>query len=273
MKFKITKTICLSLISVGLPFLINQKLNAQQIYSSDPFFKTIFESRKNINSYYVGDNPAYLRFENGDQLLSLQSSYFNNDGEFKRFIDPSAIRLYQVSASGKKAIDSAQVFKGSFAFQRLERKNWNWLVSKYYDDFDPFLFGDSTSGSAHYNGIVMNAQYGAGLFDQLLFGFNFNYSVDEGLKEVFPHPTSNHRDIDLSIGLGYLLNENFTIGASTKIYDYNEKIKYEEDQGAVSREVYLLKFRGFDFPFVNNKKTETRYSYRNGLFSLAMFLI
>ncbi|MGE5681103.1 MAG: DUF6850 family outer membrane beta-barrel protein [Bacillota bacterium] len=263
----IKNAVCITLLSLAA----YTNSNAQHLYSTDPLFKTIFESRKNVNPYYVGSNPAYLLYEKGDQLLSLKSSYNNDNGDFKRFIDPKTHRLYQVSASGKKQIDSLQTFKGSFGFQRLERKNWDWLVSKYYDDFNPFLFGDSTSGQTHYNGIVMNAQYVALVFNRLLFGFMLNYNVDEGVKEVSPGPTSEHRDIDLTLGGGYLFNENLSIGASLKIYDYNEKILYQQDDGAVSKEVLLLKFKGIDFPFINKKKTETRYSYKNGVFSYGNF--
>ncbi|MDP4174458.1 MAG: hypothetical protein Q8933_10845 [Bacteroidota bacterium] len=262
MKVKIKAIICFSILSAAAA-----QINAQQLYSANPFFKSIFESRKNINSYYTGDNPAYLNYENGDQLLSLKSVYNNSDGKFKKFIDPSTTELYQVSASGKKNIDSFQVFKGSFGFQRIERKDWNWLASKYYEDFNPFLFGDSTTGTTHYNGIVMNAQYNALIYEKFLLGFMFNYSVDQGLKEVFPRPTTDHRDIDLKLGAGYLLSNSLSLGASVKIYDYNEKILYQEDESDVSREVFLLKFKGFDFPFVNKKKTETRYNYKNGFFS------
>ncbi|MCU7496207.1 MAG: hypothetical protein HF314_10805 [Ignavibacteria bacterium] len=256
---------------LSLPVLIllmTKNLSAQELYSPGQFFKTIFESGSNVNSYYIGGNPAFLKWENEnkEQLLSIQSSYQNEDGAFHKFIEPATNRLYQVMATGRKDIDSSQVFKGSFGFERQERRNWSWLVTKNYSIMNPFLFGDSTTGNTHYNGIIMNAQYGAEVWKGLLAGFEVNYAVDQGLKEVAPRPTSDHRDIMFKLGLGYRVTDNLSIGAVGKFYDYNEEISYKEDEGAVAKEILLLKFKGYDFPFTNKKKTEERFSYQNGAF-------
>ncbi|HEX2962285.1 MAG TPA: hypothetical protein VHO43_10875 [Ignavibacteriales bacterium] len=242
--------------------------NAQELYRPGRFFSTIFEAGRSVNSYYTGQNPAFLKWENEnkEQLLSVESSYLNKDGDFRRFVDPAQERLYQLMATGRKDIDSFQTFKGSFGFQRQERRNWSWLATKDYSTDNPFLFGDSTTGNTHYNGIIMNAQYAAQLWKTILAGFELNYGVDQGLKEVAPRPTSAHRDIMIKLGLGCRITDELTVGAMGKIYDNNEEVSYKEDEGAVSKEILLLKFKGYDYPFVNKKKTEERYSYQNGAF-------
>lgn len=246
-------------------------MNAQTLFNADAPFKTIFGSRQTVNPYYTSSNPAFLNRDISDQLLSVKSAYKTETGDFRRFIDPHQTALYQISASGKKNIDSLQLFKGSFGFQRIERNGWNWLQTRDYNTYNPFLIGDSTVGKTHYNGIVMNAEYGTEILKGFLAGFSINYNVDESLKEVFPRPTGDHRDIDLRAGFGYLLNENYSAGISVRIYDNLEKIIYAEDESGVSQEVYLLKFRGYDYPFVNRKKTENRAGYQNGFFSYGDF--
>src|SRR5690606_11463407 len=110
----------------------------------------------------------------------------------------------------------------------------------------------------------MNAQYSARLFNRLLTGFSINYYVDEGLKEVSPRPTSDHRDIDAGIGIGYELNNNLSLGGSLRAYDYNESIQYSEDIEAIYAETILFKFRGLDLPEIIKKTSESRASYHNG---------
>ncbi|MGE5499529.1 MAG: DUF6850 family outer membrane beta-barrel protein, partial [Syntrophothermus sp.] len=254
----------LSLLGTG-------SLQAQTLFTAEAPFKTIFGSRQTVNPYYTGSNPAFLNCEISDQLLSVQSAYKTESGDFRRFIDPEQTALFQMSASGKKSIDSLQLFKGSFGFQRIERNGWHWIQTRDYNTLNPFLLGDSTTGKTHYNGIVMKAEYGTMLFSKLLAGFSINYNVDESLKEVFPRPTGDYRDIDLRAGFGYLLNENYSAGISARIYDNLEKIKYLEDEGGISQEVFLLKFRGYDYPFVNKKKTENRSGFQNGIFTYGDF--
>jgi len=227
-------------------------------------FISIFNNPVELNSYYFGGNPALLDFSSEDELLSITNNIIMNDGEFKRFIEPKSERLYQLSASGKKEIDENQRFSGSFGFQREERINWNWFYTRDYNTGNPFLIGDSTTGSSRINGIIMNAGYAINLSEKFSAGISLDYSVDEMLKEISPKPTSVHRDIHSRIGINYRINENMNIGLITDVYDKTERIVYREDEGSITQETIILKFKGYDYPNVFRKKTETRYSYING---------
>ena len=252
------------LISYLLVQLISPCSQGQDIYNPYNHFKTIFESGAKANPYYLSSNPAYLNYDGQDELLSILGSIDNTSGDFKNFFDPETERNYNLSFSGKKILDSTHTFKGYFAVQKLKRINWNWLAVKDYESGSPFLLGDSTNGDTRYNGIFMNAQYSAKLFERLLTGFSISYYVDEGLKEIAPRPTSEHRDIDVTLGLGYLLNNSTSLGVSFRTFDYNEMISYAEDEEAVYTETILFKFRGYDLPQRISKKTESRISYHNG---------
>ncbi|MCX8010124.1 MAG: hypothetical protein N3A61_03140, partial [Ignavibacteria bacterium] len=246
---------CLILFSQSNSFSQNILLNAGDTRNSG------FEQ---LNPYYTSSNPAFIKLDKQDELLHIKSSYFNSKGKFKMFIDPMEDQVFQINFAGKKTIDTNQIFKGKFSFQRIERLNWAWLVTKNYNSGNPFLLADSTVGKTHYNGILTSVEYGYSFSSNFSLGAIFNYLVDEGLKEVSPRPTSNHRDMSLKLGFGYFLNENLAIGLTSSFYDSHEKINYKEDEGAIYQETILLKFRGLDYPFVIRKKTETRYSYQNG---------
>lgn len=252
-------------------FISGSVLQAQNLKEPADFFNTVFKGTDKINSYYTGRNPAFLNLEVSDEMLSVKSVFTNEEGDFKRFIDPGTNRLYELSFTGKKSIDSLQVFKGSFGIQKIERKNWDQVFTKKIGNWNPFLLADASSGDAHFNGIVMNAAYSAIVFDKFSAGFNFNYSVDQGLKEIFPHPTSEHRDINLRVGAGYLLNTDYTIGCVLEASDNNERIEYRTDQEGVTRETILLKYRGYGAPLLFLKKSEERNSYQNSYASYLTF--
>jgi len=243
---------------------IGSVLQAQVFTEFKTGFKTVFINPAEVNSYYFGFNPALLDFNAEDELLVLSTDVNIDDGKFKRFIDPVSNRLYQLTASGKKAIDSSQRFKGSFSFQRYERKDWTWVFTRDYQTGNPFLIGDSTSGDSRINGIRMNAEYSNKLFKDFSVGLSLDYSVDEMLKEVSPRPTSEHRDFHLRIGLNYSVAKEINLGLITDVYDKNEEINYREDEGSITEETIILKFKGYDFPNVFRKKSETRYTYLNG---------
>lgn len=245
----------------------------QSLKEPESIFNSVLINKNEINSFYTGGNPAYLNYDRSDEVLYVKSSYLNEKGEFKRYIDPETDRLYQLSFTGKKTIDSLQVFKGSFGIQRNERKGWNSVFTRDINNWNPFLIGDSSKGNSHFNGIIMNALYNVRVFNNYLLGVDFNYGVDAGLKEIFPHPTSEHRDIRVKAGIGYLINDNFTVGGLIDVSDCSEKIEYQEDLESSSRENVLIKYRGYDYPLYFLKTSEDRFSYYNNYTALMTFSI
>ncbi|NWF90028.1 MAG: hypothetical protein HXY50_11285 [Ignavibacteriaceae bacterium] len=239
-------------------------IQAQVLKEFRTGFRTIFINPVDVNSYYFGFNPALLTVNPEDELLSLSTDFSLSDGEFKRFVDPKSNHFYQLRASGRKAIDTSQNFKGSFSLHRSERNDWTWIFTRDYQTSNPFLIGDSTTGNSRLNGIQMTAEYSNKIIENLSIGIALDYSVDEMLKEISPRPTSEHRDIQARLGLNFSAFSELNLGIVADIYDKNEELSYREDEGSITQETIILKFKGYDFPNVLRKKTETRYSYTNG---------
>lgn len=217
----------------------------------------------NFDLYSISNNPAFLHYDISSELLHITSSVTNQQGSFRRFYQPESIRKYQLKFSGKKTINDFQIFKGSFEFARLENKNWHWVFSKNYFAGNPFLLGDSTVGHSRFNGIKINSQYGHRFSEVFSIGVMLDYLVDEGLKQISPRPTSEHRDISFVTGVGFEFSKNFAFGLTLDFFDSIEEINYREDEGALLQETILLKFRGYDYPFILKKKTESRIVYHN----------
>lgn len=223
-----------------------------------------FNLNNYLNQYYISENPAFLHLDNSDELLSISSGYSGTEGSFKKFVDPGKTTNYSLSFEGKKTLDSIQIFKGSFSLSKQEYRDWQWNFTKYYNSGTPFLIGDSTTGKSRFNGINIRSAYNRLLIEGLYAGAKINYFVDEGLKTISPRPVSEHREIGLTLGLGYYLTTNFVAGISIGMYDNFEKINYKEDEGAIYQETKIYKYSGLDLPQILSKKTESRYYYYNG---------
>lgn len=239
-------------------------LFGQNFKEFDTGFISMFKNKSEFTSYYFGGNPALLDFSDEEEVLSLKNNIQMGQGKFKRFIQPESEGLYQLLVSGKKSIDDNQKFRGSFGFQQEQRNNWDWFYTRDYQSGNPFLIGDSTTGDSRINGIAMNAGYAIKLSKKFSAGITLEYQVDEMLKEVSPKPTSVHRDIFSRVGFNYASDNSLNIGIVADVYDKNERIAYREDEGSITKETIIFKFKGYDYPNVFRKKTETRYSYVNG---------
>ncbi len=254
-----------------IPFLIilfaALPSHSQWLLSPRKGCNLLFRSLTSINSHRFGHNPAFMLLDDEPERLTLSSFVQYTDAEYRQFIDPGQRSFLQQTASGKKTIDSVHVFYGQFGFQKEIRNDWSWLATKNYTSGSPFLLGDSTTGSTHYDGIVMRAIYARPLGSRFYVGAELNYYVDEGLKKISPKPTSKHRDIDSRVGMGVALSDRLTLGGHVHFYDANEEIRYREDKESVAQETILFKFKGIDLPQVINKKVESRYSYHHTLSS------
>ena len=258
---KIFRSLFALIISI---ILLQSSFYAQSLlFDRDEFFNTILMQKYKLNSYYVGNNPAFLDKELSDERLLIESGFSNSQGNFKAFIAPGDQSDAQLNFTGKKKISEHGIFKGSAGYQYEIRNNWNWIANKNYERANPFLFGDSTTGSTRFNSILLNAQYSTLLPMDIRIGVSLDYAVDEGFKKVTPKPISSHRDLMLNVGLGYDINDNNSIGATFRYYDYNEEINYEEDESSLYDNSVIFKFTGYDYPSVYYIKTEQRLAVTN----------
>src|SRR3989339_561149 len=84
-------------------FSLTSNTFGQNYKEFDTGFSTIFNQGFNLDSYYFGDNPAYLNFNLDDEFLSLKNITKSSEGEFKKFIIPRTDQSFGFFASGKKS--------------------------------------------------------------------------------------------------------------------------------------------------------------------------
>ena len=222
----------------------------------------LFERNAGNTIYQQFSNPAHLFEDWHEEILYIRSGVSGEEGDFRPFVQPGRLMFFTQSVSGKKQIDSLQIFRGSFQVQKQIRANWDWFATRDMLFGMPFLLGDSSRGDTRFNGIAMSAEY-CRKINKFHLGASLDYYVDEGLKKVSPKPTSKHRDIVFRIGAEFHPSNKWQLSALFSVADNQEEIYYREDQSSYYQETTLFKFRGYDFPLVFNKKTETRYGYFN----------
>lgn len=241
-------------------------LSAQSNYDimkDRKFFNVVADAENKINPYYIGGNSAFMKYDLTDEMLNIKTEYNDKKNNFRGFYDPEEERLYSVIFSGKKEISANQIFKGALSFQKEERLGWNCIATRDYNTGNPYLIGDNSAGKTHYNSVIVNSEYSALIEDQFLLGLRLNYNVDQGLKEVSPKPTSEHRDIFFKLGLGYIFSNELELGAYFNVADANEQIDYQPDETAMFVNTIILKLRGLDLPYAVSKTTENRQSFRD----------
>ncbi|NUN07773.1 MAG: hypothetical protein HUU54_01195 [Ignavibacteriaceae bacterium] len=195
--------------------------------------------------------------------FSIFSAYSSRSGEFRGFTEPAKTHNAVLGFKGFKVIDEAQSFSGEFKVFKNIREQWNWVFVRDNMGFSPVLLGDSTTGSARFNGIQMQGEYNYQFNTTDNIHASLAYLVDEGLKQLTPRPVSEHRDVRFDLSGSYGFFGWLKVRGGILIGDLNETISYREDEGGLTQETVLLKFSGFDLPSVIRSKTETRFQYIN----------
>lgn len=235
--------------------------------------KTKIEFSETLSIYSLYKNPAFLSDDSEDERLNVKTDYQTRSGSLRKFTAPEKINLYSIRFGGKKHITSRQIFKGEFQFAKDVFNDRDWFSTKNTEDSFPFLIGDSSKGDVRYNCLKLNASYSNRITEQFSFGAKIMYGVDEGLKKVFPRPTSTHRDIDFSLGIGYLPHQNIKGGLELSYFDYDEEIEFKEDKGSLYKENIIFKLRGYDYPLRITQKTLTWHSGSKGVRSIVSSLL
>jgi len=252
---------------------ISASVRAQEFVEQTNGMKVVRQSADAMNIYGSGGNPAWLFFSQEESALRVHLSTRSSTGGYHRPFEPGYENSYEYCVEGARELAGRHAVKGQFGFQQELRGDWRWMSTKSYDNGSPFLLADSTVGATSYSGIVLSGIYSVLLSDGFVAGAQLNYGVNNGLKEVSPKPTSTNRDLSTILGVAYILDKTSVIGLMFKYADRQEEIVYQVDQGAISQQTILYKFRGIDSYLRVTNNTETRRSqfrsYR-GIVNIAM---
>jgi len=208
--------------------------------------KLILEDKDNqLNLYDFGANPAWLI---KDQTRSWLRSYFTTDlftGDFRRIYDPESSVDLNAFFEGVKVMGKNQVFHGVVDYHNLSLNNVYQAISRNPYEAHPYRLTDNTTGSIHYWGPTVGAEYSRTIFQQkLLFGASLEYRIETGLKDYFPQSRTLYRYARLGTGLAYSVNDQLTLGATFTYSHTQEFTECIPPSSNDPRSVIVMKFRG-----------------------------
>ncbi|HEX9970969.1 MAG TPA: hypothetical protein VGD14_02755 [bacterium] len=198
-----------------------------------------------LNLYDFGLNPAWLVM---DQRQSWLRPFFATDvnwGNFKRNYDPQTSIDANAFFEGVKVMDENQAFRGMVDYHNLYLNDVDQAISRDPYQEHPFRLADNTTGSIHYWGPIVAAQYSRNIWqEKLFFGASLDYQIETGLKDYFPQSRTIYRHIGVGTGVGYAVSNRLSLGVTfnyTTIQEFTEAVPPSAND---PRSVEVMKFRG-----------------------------
>jgi hypothetical protein len=198
-----------------------------------------------LNLYDFGLNPAWLVM---DQKQSWLRPFFATDvnwGKFRRMYDPQTSIDANAFFEGVKVMDKNQAFRGLVDYHNLYLNDVDQAISRDPYQEHPFRLADNTTGSIHYWGPIVAAQYSRNVWQEKLFmGASLDYQIETGLKDYFPQSRTIYRHIGAGTGMGYAVSNRLSLGVTfsyTTIQEFTEAVPPSAND---PRSVEVMKFRG-----------------------------
>lgn len=248
-------TLLTSFLILALPLtIIAQWLQYQPDSPTDSQPLLQDSLRHQLNFYDQAGNIAGLFFDEKAFSLWTGGNLQMNSGEFRTAFLPAHSNGQQYYFLMVKPLTARHIFKGYFGFQRLVDRQVLWIHQSRQLDTNPFLLADSSSGNFVLNGIFWDGEWAIALPKSLFMGTGIYYNVDRRLKQNFPKPENQHRDIHFRGGL----QKNWKItqaGLAFRYFDEQEKVEISRYNLNQNLTPVLYKFRFSDLPVILLGKT------------------
>ncbi len=206
------------------------------------------------NFYRQFSNIAGLFNDRNSQELLFGNRLAYTTGEYRRPFDPGIVNNQDYAVQITKPLSEKDLFKGYFGYHRRVDTSVKWLHQSRRVDWVPFLLADSSTGRFELNGLYWSGEWAHRLNRQMTTGLGMYYNVDKALKQNFPKPETNHRDIHVRLGFQMQL-KHWQFGLQGRYFDEQEIVKitrYNLDQNLTP---VLYKFRFSDLPMILTGKT------------------
>jgi len=206
---------------------------------------SVFDSNQSCNNaldwlglslYDSGHNPAFFKLANSADfsLYSFGVDYWNN--AYRRHFDSEQVRNYDLCFYNVKTLNERATIASYAGYARMDFYSQPQSLEKnFYDHY--FALVDTTTGNLSYKRPHLGFLYNHSLTAKILTGFEINYGVERGLKDVYTRCETILRDVDLKTGIGLDLS---AIASHFGIYGriFNRQGKYESVQEQIAPQVF-----------------------------------
>lgn len=255
-----------NLTFITLLFLINSLFSQNERIAAigNPSI-AIRDFDMDLNLYDFGRNVAGLSEDRTFDILFIKPKFNSFNGNYRRYFDYEKSNLYGLTFDGTKILKEGS-FRGYVTYEIERRKNVNRALNRYPYTGIPFFIADTTTGDFVYNGPKVGFQYSFELLKNLFMGFELNYQLVDGLKDVYSRAKSLWRNIDGSYNLAYYFDKNFSIGVKISHLDNKESIEAKSED---LFDAEIFNFRGDNYAFKRRSQTvEQTYREKSNSYSL-----
>lgn len=222
-----------------------------------------------LNLYDFGNNYAWLIEDHTFDVLYIRPKINFQSGDYRRFYDAEKNSIYSLSFDGTKILKDG-AFRGYVIYEIENRKNVNRALSRYPYNGVPFRMTDTTTGDFLYNGPRVGFQYSFIPLKNFYLGFDLNYQIVDGLKNIYSRAKSLWRNIDGSINLAYKFSDDFVVGGKLTMLDNKESIEAKSED---LFDAEIFNYRGDTFAFRRRSQTvEQTYREKLNRYDLAAII-
>lgn len=207
-----------------------------------------------LNFYDQAGNIAALFFDEKAFSLWTGGNFNFASGDYRTVLIPDNSNNQRYFFRLVKPLTASDIFKGYFGYQRMEERKLQWVHQNRQLETNTLVLGDSSTGDFVLNGIFWSGEWAHAFGKSWFTGAGMYYNVDRRLKQNFPKPENQHRDIHFRGGLQKNWKSLHT-GISFRYFDEQEKVeisRYNLDQNLTP---VLYKFRFSDLPVILLGKT------------------
>jgi hypothetical protein len=218
---KIKLIICFFILGLIAPDFHSQNLRTMSMAGITVPIKDQYNT---CDPYDLGGNISFLYLHDTVSWLKINPSLNSDWGDYKRPFDAENVNLYGLNFTGVKTLGTKGTFIGSVSYVYDSRINVGHSVR--YDTYrgDAFFINDSTTGTVHFNGPIVNFGYSLELIPDLYFGATAGYKIFNGLKDIFSMTSSVIRDVSGTAGLTYMLFDKAYLSAGVGGFNYQESL-------------------------------------------------
>jgi len=191
-----------SLLSYGYENYLYKNLSVKETYSL----------------YDLVNNPAFLRLNNHEDLMTYKLFAGKQENGFQRTFDPARIESGGIEIFSYKALDDKSALASWIIYETSVYNNlYRSLEKDFYGNY--FAYTDTTTGNVTYAGPRLKVVYNREIMPRLLAGLQIDYDIERGLKDVYTKCETIARNINVQGGLGYSGSAGTALGVSIRYFD------------------------------------------------------
>ncbi|MBL7066517.1 MAG: hypothetical protein ISS29_01470 [Candidatus Marinimicrobia bacterium] len=215
-----------------------------------------------MNLYQISFNPAIYKNSYQEDIVYYSANSFDKINFFRRVYDPKRQKDYKLYFHSHKALDKKSTLAAAVRYNRADQYDvYRSLEKSFYDNY--FSYIDTTKGNVKYDGPQLWFLYNYSLTNNLLLGFEVDYGIERGLKDVYTKCETVIRNLDLKFGVGFVSdNGNFVAGASARYFSYEGQYNaVKELQDAFVRTYFGYHVFRDENPRSLNRKNDHKEGY------------